>query len=245
MGCAASSTANGRRSSKVTINSLETDLGDSNAVKKRYGHPSYYKTDGFEIGLRVSIKSTSQSFFVGTSRANNQKVTIKEHHTAHSIEADVSEEIKILAKLSHESIPKLQEIFITNISVFVVTDFVDSMRLKHFVDTRNKTTKLTIPDTRKIIKSLVSAVSYCHSQDVIIRHLTASNILVKSNGKDGFEVKICDFSLAVPSGSIKVLCDHPLFEWNDVPYLAPEALLGHPYSTAMDVWSLGVLLYVM
>jgi serine/threonine protein kinase len=36
-----------------------------------------------------------------------------------------------------------------------------------------------------------------------------------------------------------------LFEWNDVPYLAPEALLGHPYSTAMDVWSIGVLLFMM
>jgi hypothetical protein len=55
MGCAASSSANGRRSSKVTINSLETEIGDSNNVKKRYGHPSYYKTDGYEIGLRVSM----------------------------------------------------------------------------------------------------------------------------------------------------------------------------------------------
>jgi serine/threonine protein kinase len=192
-----------------------------------------------------SRKTSSQSFFVGTSRSNNQKVTIKEHHTSHSIESDVTEEIKILSKLSNESIPKLLEIFITNISVFVVTDFVDSMRLKHYVDVRNKTTKLTPADSRKIIKSLISAVSYCHTNDVIIRHLTAENIMVKSNGKDGFEVKICDFSLAVPMGSIKVLCDHPLFEWNAVPYLAPEALLGHPYSTAMDVWSIGVLLFLM
>eukprot|EP01034_Spumella_vulgaris_P029852 gene29852-36972_t len=80
---------------------------------------------------------------------------------------------------------------------------------------------------------------------MIIRNLTADNIMVKSNGKDSYEVKICDFSLAVHVGSLKVLCDHPLFEWNDVPYLAPEALLGHPYSTAMDVWSVGVLLYAM
>ena len=42
-----------------------------------------------------------------------------------------------------------------------------------------------------------------------------------------------------------MLCDHTLFEWNDVPFMAPEALLGHPYSFAMDVWSIGVLLYMM
>jgi hypothetical protein len=52
---------------------------------------------------------------------NGDKVTIKEHHTAHCVEADITEEISLLAKLSHECIPKLAEIFITNISVFMVS----------------------------------------------------------------------------------------------------------------------------
>jgi len=119
------------------------------------------------------------------------------------------------------------------------------MRLKHFVDVKNKTTRLTIPDCRSIIRSIISATSYCHANGVIIRNLTADNIMVKSSAKDCFDVMITDFSLAVPAGSLKVLCDHTLFEWDSVPYMAPEALLGHPYSFAMDVWSIGVLLYSM
>ncbi len=65
-----------------------------------------------------------QSFFVGTCRADGAKVTMKEFHTSNCKETDVTDEIMILAKLSHDSIPKLKEIFITNISLFAVRSFV-------------------------------------------------------------------------------------------------------------------------
>jgi len=68
-------------------------------------------------------KSNFQSFFVGTSRSSGDKVSIKEHHTGAYSESDVTEEILILSKLSHECIPKLAEVFITNISVFMVITF--------------------------------------------------------------------------------------------------------------------------
>jgi endonuclease V-like protein UPF0215 family len=67
-------------------------------------------------------KGQYQSFFVGTSRADGAKVTMKEFHTINCKETDITEEIITLAKLSHDSIPKLKEIFITNISVFAVCD---------------------------------------------------------------------------------------------------------------------------
>ena len=56
MGCTSSVLSKReRRGSKVTIESLETDLVTNHGIKKRYGHPSYYKADGFEIGLRVKV----------------------------------------------------------------------------------------------------------------------------------------------------------------------------------------------
>jgi hypothetical protein len=59
MGCAASVSktfSKDRRSSKMTVDSLESNNAtDNNIVKKRYGHPAYYKGDGFEVGLRVRV----------------------------------------------------------------------------------------------------------------------------------------------------------------------------------------------
>jgi serine/threonine protein kinase len=69
--------------------------------------------------------------------------------------------------------------------------------------------------------------------------------MVKKIGDGVFETKIADFSQVVVVGSCKVLSDHTIFEWADVPYMAPEALLGQSYSTPMDVWSIGVLLFTM
>ncbi len=88
-----------------------------------------------------------------------------------------------------------------------------------------------------------------------------------------FEVKIIDFSLCVSDGSQDALCDHALFAWSMVPYCAPEALHvpvkqtneggsnkkinqvainqvvdeenAEGYDKAIDMWSLGVLLFVM
>jgi len=61
----------------------------------------------------------------------------------------------------------------------------------------------------------------------------------------GFSTKIADFSLAVMNGSVDFICESPYFSWPQVSYIAPEALTGITYSSTMDVWSIGVLLYMM
>eukprot|EP01034_Spumella_vulgaris_P032708 gene32708-40366_t len=125
------------------------------------------------------------------------------------------------------------------------------MRLKNYVDVRNGTTTLSLNDAKQAFKSL--------SNIVLKKGSTTSNPTPKTTADSTdtnttavdrrntvlFEVKVADFSQAVNNGSIKVLCDHPLFDWKDVPYMSPEALLGHPLTSAMDLWSLGVILFVM
>lgn len=103
---------------------------------------------------------------------------------------------------------------------------------------------------RNITKSLLGGINYCHERNIIIRNLTPDTIMVKKSGgimhaSTIYEVKITDFSCAVPVGSTKNFADHPLFDWADVPYLAPEALLDSPYGKSMDLWSLGVLVFLM
>ncbi len=59
---------------------------------------------------------------MGTARLGLAKVTIKEHHTTRYSEDEAAEEIHLLSKLSHDCIPKVSEVFITNISVFTVSN---------------------------------------------------------------------------------------------------------------------------
>lgn len=190
------------------------------------------------------------SYYEAISRVSGHKVTIKEHHIENYEGQEPAEEAKILSKLSHACIPRLREVFLTDNSLFMVMDFIDSKRLKNFIDSTSKTSSFAIGDVRTIVKSLLAGIHYCHERNIIIRNLTPDTIMVKKSGgimhaSTIYEVKITDFSCAVLNGSTKSLSDHPLFDWNDVPYIAPEALLEQPYSKSMDMWSVGVLIYLM
>lgn len=63
MGCSASINSNvvfdkRRRSSVATVSSvdaLESNQGHFGTIKKRYGHPSYFKMDGYDLGLRYKV----------------------------------------------------------------------------------------------------------------------------------------------------------------------------------------------
>lgn len=125
-----------------------------------------------------------------------------------------------------------------------MVDYIDPGRLKNFVDWKNQHTSLSVNETKQILLELASAVNYCHDKRYIVRNLTPDNIMLRKNGEK-FDVKIADMAYVVPVGSVDSLADHPLFDWADVPFTAPEALLGSSYGVPIDNWTLGVLLYYM
>ncbi len=67
-----------------------------------------------------------QSYFVGCSRKTGEKVTIKEFHLAHYPAEDnsIMTEVLFLTKLSHVGIPQFKELFITDTSIFLITEYV-------------------------------------------------------------------------------------------------------------------------
>lgn len=61
---------------------------------------------------------------MGTAYSDSKKVSVKEHHTSVCKETDIIQEVLILANLSHEALPELHEVFITDVSVFTVSNFL-------------------------------------------------------------------------------------------------------------------------
>ena len=86
-----------------------------------------------------------------------------------------------------------------------------------------------------IFKSLLLAISYCHEKDVVHRDIKPENIMITSD----HEIKFVDFGLASIKKSKNALkCVGTLY------YMAPEVFRGN-YDEKCDMWSLGVLLYVL
>lgn len=94
------------------------------------------------------------------------------------------------------------------------------------------------PETVRMFRQIISAVTYCHQFSICHRDLKPENILLDRD----LNVKIADFGMAAlqPSGSwLRTACGSP-------HYCAPEIVSGSRYDgEEVDVWSCGVILYVM
>uniref|UniRef100_A0A8C5DIT8 non-specific serine/threonine protein kinase n=1 Tax=Gouania willdenowi TaxID=441366 RepID=A0A8C5DIT8_GOUWI len=93
-------------------------------------------------------------------------------------------------------------------------------------------------DARKKFKQIVAAVHFCHCRSIVHRDLKAENLLLDHN----LNIKIADFgfsNLFSRGQLLKTWCGSP-------PYAAPELFEGKEYDgPKVDIWSLGVVLYVL
>jgi len=98
-------------------------------------------------------------------------------------------------------------------------------------------TKLPEEAARRFFKQLALVLEHCHGLNIAHRDLKAENILLDSN----LNIKLIDFGLSnmfAPGSLMKTPCGSPT-------YAAPELIHQKPYrGPQVDVWSLGVVLYV-
>ena len=123
-----------------------------------------------------------------------------------------------------------------NLLSYLIMEYVDGGELFHYVDERKG---LPEDETVYIFRQIVSALLYCHRLLICHRDLKPENILL--NQAD-LTVKLIDFGMAAlqPEGKqLSTPCGSP-------HYAAPEVVSSKPYDgTKADVWSCGVILYVM
>ncbi|CAG9786697.1 unnamed protein product [Diatraea saccharalis] len=148
-------------------------------------------------------------------------------------------EINIMKSLNHPCIISTEEVFDTNNAVYIVLELMQGGEL---FDRITKNGHLTEQLTRFLFRQMVLAVKYLHSQGITHRDLKPENVLLESKQDDTI-VKITDFGLSKFVGEdsfMKTMCGTPL-------YLAPEVLRANGqrcYGHEVDVWSLGVILFV-
>ncbi|CAA3011341.1 CDPK-related kinase 5 [Olea europaea subsp. europaea] len=157
--------------------------------------------------------------------------------TAIAIE-DVRKEVKILRALTgHDNLIKFYDAYEDHDNVYIVMELCEGGELLDRILSRGG--KYTEDDAKTVIIQILNAVAFCHLQGVVHRDLKPENFLFTSKDENS-QLKAIDFGL---SDFVK-----PDERLNDIVgsayYVAPE-VLHRAYSTEADVWSIGVIAYIL
>ncbi|KAK9876178.1 hypothetical protein WA026_011296 [Henosepilachna vigintioctopunctata] len=152
-------------------------------------------------------------------------------------EAQLKNEVSILQNLSHPGVVNLERMFETPERIFVVMEKLKGDMLEMILSHENG--RLTERVTKFLITQILIALKHLHSKNIVHCDLKPENVLLSSNAEFP-QVKLCDFGFARIIGEKS-------FRRSVVgtpAYLAPEVLRNKGYNRSLDMWSVGVIVYV-
>jgi eukaryotic-like serine/threonine-protein kinase len=152
-----------------------------------------------------------------------------------------NEERRILASLDHPNIARLLDGGASPEGMpYVVMEFVDGVPIDEFCARR----QLSIRQRLELFRVVCGAVQYAHQNLIVHRDLKPANILVTSDGQP----KLLDFGIAKirdPRPGSEVERSLTLLPIMTPDFASPEQVRGAGITTASDIYSLGVILYVL
>ncbi|XP_035775867.1 serine/threonine-protein kinase D3-like [Anopheles albimanus] len=152
-------------------------------------------------------------------------------------EAQLKNEVAILQNLSHAGVVNLERMFETPERIFVVMEKLKGDMLEMILSHQNG--RLNERVTKFLITQILVALKYLHSRNIVHCDLKPENVLLSSDNEFP-QVKLCDFGFARIIGEKS-------FRRSVVgtpAYLAPEVLRNKGYNRSLDMWSVGVIIYV-
>ena len=154
-------------------------------------------------------------------------------------------EIAIMIKADHPNIIKLYEIYQDNFHIDLIMEECKGGELfERIIRNIEKHKNYSEKTAAKIFKQLISAIAYCHSQGICHRDLKPENILFLSEEEDS-PIKVIDFGLSKIFGAYNNIINNEMTSFvGTAYYVSPEVLQGK-YNEKCDIWSAGVILYIM
>lgn len=147
-------------------------------------------------------------------------------------------EINILKRLDHPNILKILEFHTTQDKCYIITQYCPEGELYNEI----KQGKIfTESQTAYVIYQLLSAIRYCHKMRVMHEDIKPENIMIMNRDENDFlKIKLIDF------GTAKIFKEGNLQKGivGSAYYIAPEVINGN-YDEQCDVWSIGVIMYIM
>ncbi len=203
-------------------------------------------TDKYELKEVLGVGSTStchRCISLQTQKHYACKIIDKRHIESRfrGLLEQFHVEIEVLKELQHPNIISLEDVYVTSDKIYMVMELMGGGELFDYVVEKGT---LTEEEASGIVRKVTSAVVYMHGLNIIHRDLKPENLLLTHrprSQKDTPEVKIIDFGLSKFLNTANTARSF----LGTRGYLAPEMLQRRDYNKAVDVWALGVIVFVL
>jgi serine/threonine protein kinase len=148
----------------------------------------------------------------------------------------IRSETEILQSLDYPNIVKCYDFFEENEYFYMVLEIVKGGEL---FDRIVKKLYYSEKEARDLVEMLLSTIKYCHDRHIVHRDLKPENLLLVSKDNDE-AIKLADFGLAARAEGnvLEGFCGSP-------GYISPEIIMDKPHGKPVDMWAIGVIMYVL
>ena len=193
--------------------------------------------------ISLSLYFVSGAFSVvrlGEDKETGDQVAIKvveKKNVSEKFMKNLNREIEIMKKVDHPNIVKLIDLFDVGDKFYFVMEIVTGGELFDRIVEKGSYSE---HDAKTLVKRILRGIAYLHADGIAHRDLKPENLLLKSKDND-YDVKIADFGLSSfisDNALMQTACGTPA-------YVAPEVLLNTGYDQEVDLWSIGVITYIL
>ncbi|KAF3906203.1 hypothetical protein ABW20_dc0101389 [Dactylellina cionopaga] len=234
----------GRNNRRELRNGDEIKLVDG--VRFMFRYPQQMATGSFTDYFEIPANGTLGSghfatVFVAIEKSTGQKYAVKVFKKRRKDDGKgqmgLQQEIAVLMSVHHPNVLCLKETFDEDDGIYLILELASEGELFNLIIEKGK---LSEEETRKLYLQLLNGLKYLHERNIVHRDIKPENILLTDKN---LTCKLADFGLAKIIGEDSFttsLCGTP-------SYVAPEILMpsrNRKYTKAVDIWSLGVVLYI-
>lgn len=151
---------------------------------------------------------------------------------------EIEREVNILRGIQHPNIVTLQDVYENKTDVVLILELVSGGELFDFLAQKES---LSEEEATRFIKQILEGVNYLHTRKIAHFDLKPENIMLLDKTIPVPHIKLIDFGLAhkIEDGvEFKNIFGTPEF-------VAPEIINYEPLGLAADMWSIGVITYIL
>ena len=207
-------------------------------LKEAFGYLNFFDyyemLDDLGEGIFGSVK-------LGVEKKTKERVAIKIIKKKKAKPSDIElvrTETDVMKLCHHPNVVHLLDHFENAEYIFIVMEYIRGGRLTDYM--KEKKFNFTEKRAAELIYEISIGVKYLHKYGIIHRDLKPDNIML-TEANDKGHIKIMDFGLSKILGKKEKTSDG----FGTLTFVSPEVLIRKPYNKEIDIWSIGVILYLM